>query len=348
MSKLDPQSRPRLPAWVKQYVPILISAAILFYYFHDQDWREFYDNARGARLWLAAAAAAIPQVTMWITTVLVTAWTMAWFHGPFPFWKYFWMRGAIFILQIVNNPLAAGGSLLYIQRKTGIAWWKLLGIGGFRAQLGIWAFALAMIPVTLSMHYYGLNENLKINIHLWWGWLIAQIPFLAFTWIFWHNKLDPTRLGAVIVRDRESDFWHAFNNATPKQWLIVSGMVLPQIALVLTSYYILALAFDVRIPFWEFLVVIPIVLFVSNLPIAFGGFGTTTYAWLTFFGEYDNGGAIEAMTLFIPTARLIIRALFGLVSLPPVIKEIGLISRTEEEAPEGTEDEQTEGDPDRS
>ena len=269
---------------------------------------------------------------MWFSTALLTAWTMGWYHGPFPLWRYFWVRGAIFILQMVNNPLATGGSLLYIQRKTGIGWTKLLGIMGFRFQLAVWGFSIFMIPVTLAVHRYGLDDEVKINMGLWWGFLIFQAQFLVFSWIFWFRKLDLTRLGKVIVRDRESDFWVAFNLATRTHWLIIWAVILPQIFLALASYYFLARAFSVNVPFWECIVVMPWVLIVSNLPIAFGGFGTTTFAWVTYFGHYGSAENIAALTLFIPSARAVLRSLIGIISLQPAIRDISTLSLTARQA----------------
>jgi len=326
MAESPVEKQPLIPGWAKRVIPILVSVLILYYYFHDRNWHELLDATRQARLWLALLAAATPQLVMWFTTVLLTEWTMVWFHGPFSFWKYFWVRGAIFILQMINNPLAAGGSLLYIQRKTGIGWARLLGIMGFRFQLAIWGFSVLMIPATLAMHYYGMTEAVKINMRIWWAFLISQVIFLIGSWIFWHHKLDITLLGKVVVRDRESEFWRAFNMATPKEWLLTWAVILPQILIALVSYYFLARAFEVNVPFWECLVVMPLVLMIANLPIAFGGFGTTTVAWFAFFGDYGSEENIAALTLFIPTARAVIRAVIGLVSLQPAFRDLTTLS----------------------
>ena len=124
MAETTPIKRSRIPNWVKQFVPVLVSAAILYYYFHDQDWRALLDATQRAVLWVAILATAVPQILMWVLNVVVTDWTMVWFHGPFEPWKFFWVRGAIFILQMVNNPMASGGTMLYLQRKTGVSWMR--------------------------------------------------------------------------------------------------------------------------------------------------------------------------------------------------------------------------------
>ncbi len=325
----------RIPGWVKRLVPILVSIGILYYYFHDQNLDELLAACGKARLWLAVLAAVTPQLLMWFLYALITERHMVWFHGPFHFWKFFWVRGAIFILQMINNPLAQGGTMLYIQRKSQITWTKLFGIFGFRFQLMLWGLSVLMIPVTLAMYYYGLDEKTRMNMWGWWVFLIFQVQFLAVSWLFWHHNSDFTRLGRLIVRDRQSEFWKAFNMATPRQWFLTWAIIMPQIFVALVSYYFIALAFEVKIPFLECLVVMPLVLFISNLPIAFGGFGTTTLAWITFFGEYGSTENIAALTLFIPTARAVCRAIFGLVSLRPAMKDIVALLNTSETATSG-------------
>jgi hypothetical protein len=235
---------------------------------------------------------------------------------------------------MINNPLAAGGSILYIRRRTGVSWPRLLGIMTFRYQMTVWGFSLFMIPPTLAVHYFGLDDKVKMNMWGWWGFLIFEAFFILVSWLFWFRNLDPTGLGKLIVRDRESEFWNAFNSAHRSHWLLTLTAIMPQLLIAIAGYYLMARAFDINIPFWECMVVMPVVMIVSNLPIAFGGFGTTTLAWFIFFSGYGSGESIAALSLFIPSVRAVLRSIVGLVSLQPAIREIAslpLISGANEE-----------------
>jgi len=322
MEPLATERRASAWGWAKRVAPVMVSAGILYHYFRDQDWRALMDAVEQARLWMALSAALIPQLVIWFANSLLTSFVMTWYHGPFPMRKYFWVRGALFILQMINNPLAAGGSMLYIRRRTGVGWSRLLGIAAFRLQLALWGFSLFMIPATLAMHYYGMDGGVKMNMAGWWGFLIFEFVFLAVSWVFWFHGTDLTGLGRLLVRDRESEFWTAFNTARRLHWFLVWSVILPQIFIAMAAYYFMARAFGINIPFWESLVVMPVVLAISNLPIAFGGFGTTTLAWVAFFGHYGQPENIAALSLFIPSARAVIRSLIGLVSLTPAVREI--------------------------
>ncbi len=316
----------QIPKWIQKSFPILVSVLILYYYFHDQNWTEILAAVSHADLFVAVVAVIFPQMAVWFTNALMTSWTMTWFHSPFPFWRFFWVRGAIFMLQMINNPLGTGGAILYIKHKTNINWLHLLGIMGFRFQLVIWSICFLLIPVTMYSHLTGANDNLGMFMWAWWIFLGLQMALFVGTWNFWQHNSDTFRLGKFIVRNRESEFWRAFKQASPKQWAWIIGLTLPEMFLIFWGYYIMARAFHVQIPFWECLMVLPVVLFISNLPIAFGGFGTTTAAWVIFFGNYGTEENLIALTIFIPFARAVFRAVAGLIAMKPALAEVASLS----------------------
>jgi len=278
----------------------------------------------------------------WFIETLLVERHMKWFHGPFPFWTFFWVRGSIYILMFVNVALGSGGVLLYTQRRARITWRKLAGIILFRFGLMLWAISVIMVPLTLAMHYYGLTEKARINMYVWWGFLIFGVVYLINGWMTWHHGTH-FGISKYVVRDRNSEFWTAFRMASKRQWYLTWAMMLPPFILTIVGMYFLALAFNIHIPFIEFMVVGPLMLIVMDLPIAFGGFGTATMGWTLFFGAYGSEVEIAALTLFLPFARSACRALIGLVSLKPALEEVSSLLQEpamdlEEESPAAAED----------
>ncbi|OGP60388.1 MAG: hypothetical protein A2V67_07860 [Deltaproteobacteria bacterium RBG_13_61_14] len=331
MGDTIPIKPPRIPAWVKQAVPVLVSIGILYYYFHDQDWPKFLAACGQADLRPALIAIFLPQLVMWFFSALLVERTIRWFHGPFPFWTFFWIQGTSYILMFLNSALGGGGLLLYQQRKARISWRKLLGIALFRFGMVMWGMGFLMIPVTLALHYYGLADKARINLYVWWFILIFPgVLFFFGSWFFWFRGTDYTGLGRIIVRDRESEFWTAFRLATRRQWVLTWAMMALPFVLMLVGFYFLNRAFAVNVPLSEFLVVAPLALLVMDLPIAFGGFGTATLAWMTFFGHYGSPENIAALSLFLPFARALCRGLIALVSLRPALKDISSLVQAPE------------------
>jgi hypothetical protein len=326
----------RIPVWVKRVVPIIVSAAILYYYFHDKDWQVLWEATARATLWLAILAIVAPQLVHWYFHTLLVQQHFEWFHGPFPLWDYFWVRGAMYILMFVNPVLGGGGVLLYTQRKAKITWTKLWGIILFRIGLMLWGFSVFMIPITLAMHYYGYTEQAGINMYVWWGFLIFGVVYLINGWMTWHHGTH-FGISKFVVRDRNSEFWTAFRMASKKQWYFTWALGIPPAIFSLVALYFLNIAFDINVPFVQFIVVAPLAMAIMDLPIAFGGFGTATLAWNTFFEGYGSPEDIAALTLFLPFARAVCRALIGAVSLRPAIKDITTLFQESEQ--ETSEDE---------
>lgn len=334
MAESTPKDKSPVLGWAKKIVPVVVSLLILYYYFRDQEWDKLIDACRGANLWLAVLAIVIPQVAYWFLDSLMTERTFKWFHGPFPLWTYFWVKGAIYILMFINTALGGGGMLLYQQRKAEITWRKFMGVLLFRLGVGAWGMGIIMVPFTLALYYYDLDEKIKINMYVWWGFLIFGIYWFIEGWLVWHHNMS-FGISKLIVRDRDSEFWSCFRIAKKKHWLLLWAMILPPYFMMLVGFYFLTFAFGVEVPFLEFMVVSPIVLAIMDLPIAFAGFGTATVAWTLFFGAYGTVESIAALTLFLPFARAICRSLIGLVSLPMALKEINAITQPSQDEPEG-------------
>jgi len=322
------QEKPKqiIPTWLKRFGPIAISVLILYYYFHNQDWNQLYLAIQNANLPLAISAIFIPQIIYWFFGTLIVERHFRWFHGSFPFWDYFWVKGAIYILIFINPALGGGGQLLYQQRKANISWRKLMGILLFRVGLSYWIICLFMIPMTAVIHRHGLVEKVQINMYVWWGILIFGFVYLINAWMTWHHDTH-FGISKLVVRNRETEFWTAFRLSTKKQWFLTVAMILPPFLLMFIGYYFVAIAFDVHVPFVLFIVLVPLMKMMMDLPFFFAGFGGATWAWTIFFGDFGTADSILALTLFLPFARGVCRAIIGLISLKPALNDVASLFR---------------------
>jgi hypothetical protein len=305
---------------------VLISVLILYFYFHGINWRAILAAVRTANLPLAMLAVLIPQIVTWFCGVWITGKHIRWFHGPFDGWTYAWVRGAFYIVFIINPSIGTGGLLFYLKRKTGISWNKFAGIGLFRFGLAMWGIGLVMIPATIVLQSSGLAEKIHINMLLWRGLLIFGAAWLIEAWIYWRYEKG-FGISSMIARNRGDEFWTAFRTATPRQWLITWALNLLPFFFMLFGFHLLARAFNIRIPWIEFMIASPIMFAIAEMPVSFGGFGTTTLAWMMFFGHYGSMENIAALTIFLPAARSVNRGLIGLISLPFAMGELPVFLR---------------------
>lgn len=304
--------------------PFVISAAILYYYLRDLDWAVMGEIVARVNLPLAIAAVAVPQILNWYLGTLVIARTIQWFHGPFPLRDFFWVRGAAYILGFVNSALGGGGQLFYQQRRGQMSWTVLMGILLFRVGLVLWGACLVMIPITIGMHVTGIAERVSINLQVWWAVLIFGLLWLLEAWHNWHHG-GYWGLSRLVARDRGHEFWTAFRRSTPRHWLLYWAYTLPQLGSTIVGYHVLNRAFGIDAPVLESLVVIPLALIIMDLPFAFAGFGTATIGWMAFFSDHGSAADITALTLFLPMARMLTRAVIGMLSLRPALGEIAFL-----------------------
>jgi hypothetical protein len=324
METSNVESRLRIPSWAKKIIPFLVSAFILFYYFHKQDWQGIFAAASRVNFTIAVLAIMVPQMVLWLFEVLIAHRHIEWFHEPASFKTFFWVRGAIYLLIMLNPSLGLGGFVVYIWRKTGITWSKMLGIVIFRYGLLFWGICVLLIPTALALHRYGLYENSRTVIWVWWGILLFGLIWMIDAWFYWHHKKS-IGISSLVVRNPEKDVWTAFRLATKKQWLLTWALEVPSAILYVTGIFFLSRAFNVRVPYLEFMVLSPFVIAIGDMPVAFAGFGSTTLAFFTFFGDYGSAETITALTLFFPFARATIRVLIGLVSLKPAITDVNIL-----------------------
>lgn len=324
-SQQQPGRSGRTGRVLRGVLPLAVSVGILYYCLAGQDWQALAAAAARANLWLAIPAIVVPQLISWALGALAVQRSIVWFHGPFPLRTYFWVRGVGYILTFINSALGVGGLMLYQQRKARIGWAKLTGIGFFRVALGLWGIALVMIPSTLLMQSAGLGAATQLNLYAWWALLAFGTAWLVEAWLTWHHGIS-LGLSKAVSRGGRGEFWSAFRESKPRHWWLMWAIFLPQYAGLLVGYYFLNRAFGIDAPFVETLVSMPFAILVMDLPIAFAGFGTATLAWVTFFGAYGSEADITALTLALPTARLLTRALVGVVSLRPGLRDLRTLS----------------------
>jgi len=310
----------RIPWWVKTVAPLLISAGILYYYLHNENWGALWAAMAQSYIPLAVLALVITQLCFWCFDSLATHRAIVWFHGPFSFRAIFRVKGATFLLSMVSGPLQAGGMLAFILKKTDVTIRKFIGMMLFKVGLGAWGFNVYITIATAAACYYHLDIAKHINLWIWWGLIIGGQVWLIEAWLFWHHGVN---IGfSRFIVNRESEFWSAWVQAKRRHWCLMWAMTLPSYLSLFLGYYIIAVSFNIHVPFWKFMAMIPLVVGISNLPVAFGGYGTTTLAWVTFFPEYGTPERLAAISLFIPTAKMLCRAIIGVVNLPSVLKDL--------------------------
>ncbi len=329
--------RKGMSGWMKTALAIAVSVIILGFYFKDIEWPKFFEALEQANLWMAFFSIVISQLVFWLFGVFQTERTFNWFHKPFDWVNYMWVRGGLYLLVMVNTGLGGAGNIIYLQQKTHISWMKFISIAFFRTSVQAAAIGFALVPLTLLLHWYDIFKLLPLNPWIWWCVLIVGLLAFWDGWFFFlkNRAIGLSRYfftkgekrGALVggIRNKAHPFWEIFRVATQAQWLWLMLWVYVPVLSTIICYWYFAKAFNIEIPFLLFAATILLVLMIQDTPLAFAGFGSTTLAWSLFYGEYASLEAIASLSLCMPLLRLLMRGAVGVVSIRPAISDINSI-----------------------
>jgi hypothetical protein len=283
--------------------------------------------AREADLWAAWSAVIVSQVLGWWLVSLLMQRSYVWFGAELRFADMFWVRGASYLLLLVHATLGQGALLLYQRGATGLTWPWLLGVVALRTTLSVASVVALLLPLGVALQLSGRLAMLRLPDFVVWLALVALALFVLDVWASLFSSRRFGVLARVLARFDQADFNHAFLAVRGRHALLVAALFVPQLLSTILGYAVLSHAFSVDVPWLEFFVLGPLLLVLLDLPIAFSGFGTATLAWITLFGSYGTTEQITALTLFLTTARLVIRVAIGGLSLPfalPALRAVGL------------------------
>jgi len=304
--------------WAVRLGTLMVSAGLLYYFLRGEDWKNLREAANEAELIPALAAVVIPHLVFWLTDAAFTVRSFQWFHRPVGFRNYLVIKAGAYLLTMVNISISAGMVFYYFTRKTKITVKKQAGLLLWRVLVAVTGYALLFSAFLVAALVLDYRLVAGVNI-------AAAAPLLVLSLLFLADFFIHKRTGRSLAAKKitaAGEFFSSFRESTLSHWVKGWGYTAPALVVDFLGMYVVAWAFDVHVPFVYFMTWIPLVAVLSALPIAFGGLGTTTAAWMVFFSAYADPTNIAAATIFLPGVRVIARALMGLVFLPAAMQEL--------------------------
>lgn len=237
--------------------------------------------------------------------------TFGWFVARLPFRDLLLVRGAAYLLAIVHYAVGQGALVFFVHRTTGVALQRcvatvLLILGTNLLALLVLATAglalapemPAALPAVVGAAYAGLAVY-AVGIALRPRWLARRELFAVLLDAGWKGHL-----ATVLVRA-------------------------PHVAVLFAYTYFTLRAFGIEVPLGHAVATLPVVYFISALPISVQGLGTTQAAMIFFFARYAPGerAAQEAAVLSASLASQFLsvgfQALVGAICLrSSVVREV--------------------------
>jgi hypothetical protein len=286
----------RIVAWA-------FAAAILVYLFRGIHLAEIADAVRRAHWW-AIPVNAIIVVAIYLADSFAIKKTFGWFVAPLSYIEVLAVRGATYLLALVSYSVGQGAIVYFVNRTRGIP--ILRGTAAVLLIMGINVLVLLMLASVGLVVAPDIPSKLKLIVAIAYVGLAIYITLVSIkpAWLAKRPVFDVLlsagvggHLRALLVR-------------------------LPHIVtLLLLSWFSMA-AFGIVIPVGKAILCLPIVYFVTVLPISPQGLGTSEFMLILFFAVYAPGTTDESHKAAILAANgvcrvvaNVIQALIGLICM---------------------------------
>lgn len=319
---------------LKIFVPWIIAAIVFYFLFKKIHPGDVLKAAGSANMPLFLVYSASYFIIVMLLDCLGLQWGISRFSTRVNFRETIIMRGATYMLMLLNYNLAQGGMAFYLKRTHKAAIFKTLGTV-FYLTLIDFALILGLGIVTAiftDITYRGIHLRPFI---LKSGGMFYLLFFLwIFFWSFSKNlKKRPWEKYRLIHWLLHRPLFFSFRESTLKDYFLAFGLRLPTILFVVFSVFLWTSAYYSSLPLTDILIYAPVILIAGSLPITPAGVGTVQALCVEFFKNNLQGPLIEqglftpeqiilSATLLWGVFNALFKVLFGLYCLKKKSKKL--------------------------
>ena len=237
-----------------------------------------------------------------------------------PVAKVFAVRGATYVLFLINYALGQGGFGLYL-RRSGATTPHAVGATLFLIGTNL---ATLLVLTTLALALHGRTEDPR----LWWSLVACDVTFAIYLGVI---ALAPAQL------TRREIFAPLFNAGLRGHAIAMLGR-LPHVAVIVIGVWLAVRTWGIAVPFGIGMAITPIIVIASVLPIAPAGLGTTQVALIYFFSSYATGATADdrsAVVLAFAIVHLVYSVAASLIvgfACIPIARRTGVLVERERAA----------------
>jgi hypothetical protein len=285
----------RAAAWV-------ITIGLLLFLFKTIRFADVVAATRTAEPWTVPGLLAC-IVAIYFADSFAIWKTFGWFLAPLRFGQVLVVRGATYLLAAINYNVGQGAIVYFVHRVFGVP--VMRGIATVLLVMGINVLALLFLATAGLRVAPEIPAYIpKVLVVAWAGLAVyALLVAVKPRWLATKPLFD-VLLGAGFAGHAKA--------------LLVR---LPHIASLVALQYTALHAFHVDVPLGQAIVTLPIVFFISVLPISVQGLGVTQATMVFFFARYAAGApelqkaSVLAASLVTQTIATIFQVILGLACL---------------------------------
>jgi hypothetical protein len=230
--------------------------------------------------------------------------TFGWFLARLSFREVLVVRGATYLLALVNYALGQGAIVYFVNRARGVP--LMRGTGAVLLVMGI-NILLLLVLSTLGLL---LSRDVPRDL--------ATLVAVAYAGLLVYVVLQLWKPGFLA----RQPLFEVLLSAGLTGHLKALAVRIPHLCSLVLFTLVSLRAFAVEVPLGHALLCLPVVYFIAVLPISVQGLGTTQVALVYFFARFVPGGdpdfakaVIVAASLTAQAMGLAVQALIGVVCL---------------------------------
>lgn len=268
----DPSKPAPRAALLRRLWPWIVGAAILVLIATRVPVDAFRDAiGKGPHLLLAGTTLLV-TATVLCTDALSTWIGLISLDMRRPLTRVLAVRGATYVLFLVNYALGQGGFGYYLHRSGTSA---LRAVGATLFLIGT-NLATLLVLTTLAWAIRGADPA---HANLWWTLLAGCAAFLVYLVVI---AINPNLIA------RRQLLAPLFDAGLRGHALAMLGR-LPHTVVIVLGHWVAMRAWGIEAPLWAGITLMPAVAIASVLPISPAGLGTTQAAFVFFFSDYAPG-----------------------------------------------------------
>ncbi|MBN2575934.1 MAG: flippase-like domain-containing protein [Deltaproteobacteria bacterium] len=283
----------------KKLGPILawtVTIGILVYLFHTIPLAKV-GEAIHAAYWWAIPATALIVLAVYLADSYAIMKTFGWFVAPLSYREVLVVRGATYLLALVNYTIGQGAIIYFVNRSRGVP--ILRGTAAVLLVMGVNVLMLLVLSSVGLLVASDVPPVLRLVVLIAYASLAVYVVLVM---------LRPSWLARRPLFD-------VLLSAGVGGHLRAMAVRVPHIFTLLALSWVSMAAFGVVIPVAKAILCLPIVYFVAVLPISVQGLGTSQALMIHFFSEYAPGATTEARWAAVLAAGLVAQAVAFVIQL---------------------------------
>jgi hypothetical protein len=289
-----------LKHWIKRIGPWVVAAALLTYVFRTVPFGRTWEAATNVGPWGLLLIATLYFAYSYSADVLATWATFRWFCAPLRFWDVVAIRGATYLLAIVNYNLGQGGIIYVVGKNRGVGMRRATGT--VLLTMGVMLVALLLLAGIGAALGDASDPRLRM---IRWICGLGLVAFLAY-------------LVVIVIRPSflsRREVLRPLFDAGLRGHLTAFLVRFPHVAGHVVFQWWLLKLFHVDLPFSAAAMLLPIIFVIAWIPVTVQGLGTQQVAALELLGRYSHASSPEAAQAQIVAFSLAQSALFAFYSL---------------------------------